>query len=74
MIPKKKIPNTPDKKMHDTIQDASSIVILPDGSGVSSLINKSMLGLAQPAVIPFPIVNRFTFEKENNQKLVYILH
>lgn len=43
----------------DAIQEASSIEILPDGSEESS-DNKSMrLGLVQPDINPYAIVNKF---------------
>lgn len=50
--PKMIFPKIPPKNPRDTTHDASSIVILPDGSGVSSDINKIILGLAHPPVLP----------------------
>lgn len=50
--PKKMFPIMPPTQMSDATQDASFIVILPDGSGVSSDINRSIDGELQPHVKP----------------------
>lgn len=59
----------------DAIDDASSIVIFPDGSGVSSDINRRILGLVQPHVQPYDNVSKFTIKDiERNEKLTQIHH
>lgn len=50
----------PEMEDRDAIQEASKIVILPDGSGDSIDVSRKMLGLDHPDDIPIPIVNKFT--------------
>lgn len=50
--PKNILPINPPTPISEAIQEASSIVILPDGNGVLSDVNRMMLGLAHPHVTP----------------------
>lgn len=50
--PKNKFPINPPIYKMDPTHDASSIVIFPDGKGVSSDISRAILGLAQPPHTP----------------------
>lgn len=50
--PNKMLPIKPPIQSKDDTQEPSSIVIGPDGNGLSSDVNKSMLGEDQPHVIP----------------------
>lgn len=60
MNPKKMFPINAPTFNSDAIQDASSEVIWPDDSGVSSDINRKTLGLIHPSRTPKPTMNRFT--------------
>lgn len=60
MNPKNKLPIKPPIQMNDATQDDSSIEILPEGNGVSLDVNKTIFGLAQPHVIPYPKGSKFT--------------
>lgn len=53
-------PNRQPAHKSDTIHEASSIVIFPDGNGVLSDVSNKVAGLANPSVIPNAIVNKFT--------------
>lgn len=60
MQPKKQFPIKPPIHKIDATQEASAIDILPDGNGLSSEVNKGILGLDQPAVAPLAIKCKFT--------------
>lgn len=60
MNPNKKLLINAPSGTNEATDDTSSIVILPVGNGESSDVNKFILGLAQPAVIPNPIGSIFT--------------
>lgn len=61
--PKKILPMKPPKLKSDATQEASSMVILPDGSGVSSDVSRIILGEGHPTVTPYPIKSRLTGRK-----------
>lgn len=52
-------PNKLPTHKSDAIHEASSIVILPDGNGVSSDVSQKTAGLFHPSVVPNAMVNKF---------------
>lgn len=50
--PKNKFPITPPTHKSDATQEASSIVIEPDGNGLSSDVSNRIFGELHPAVTP----------------------
>lgn len=60
MIPKIIVPNNAPRWNNDATHDASSIEMVPVGSGDSSLVYSSMDGEVHPSKIPKDKVNKFT--------------
>lgn len=59
MYPKTMLPKRHPAGIRAAIQDAWSIEIGPDGSGVSFEVSKSIDGLIHPSMNPKAIVNKF---------------
>lgn len=60
MKPPIKAPGNAPNPIIDAIHEASSVVILPDGNGVTSDWRRIILGDVHPEFRPKPITNKFT--------------
>lgn len=67
--PKNTLPNIDPHGISDVIQEASSIVIFPDGNGVSFEVSSNTLEVAQPAFNPYPIMSKFTIQFNGISKI-----
>lgn len=66
IYPKKIFPVQAPTYNNDVIKVASSMVIFPDGNGVSEDVSGVIIGLVQPSWTPKPIVNKLTGYEKNN--------
>lgn len=66
IYPKKIFPVHAPTYNKDVIKVASSMVIDPDGNGVSVDVSGVIIGLVQPSWTPKPIVNKLTGHPKND--------